>query len=104
MLFNKFINDLFLIELKSDLCNFADDNTLYACGYSFESIVWKLANDLEKILNWFSANNMIANPGKFQLMFLGMKETEQLGLNINGQIIHASEKVKFGMESLLTIN
>ena len=37
---------------------------------------------------------MVANPGKFQLMFLGFKETEHLGLNIKGQIIRTSEKVK----------
>ena len=27
MLFNIFINDLFLIDLESEICNFADDNT-----------------------------------------------------------------------------
>ena len=37
---------------------------------------------------------MIANPEKFQLMFLGMKETEHLGLNINDQIIRAIDGVK----------
>ena len=94
LLFNIFINDLFLINLQSDICNFADDNTLYACGHSFESVVSKLENDLEKILGWFFRNSMVANPGKFQLMFLGLKETEHLGLNIKGQIICASEKVK----------
>ena len=94
MLFNIFINDLFLINLQSNLCNFADDNTLYTCGHSFESVVSKLENDLEKIQNWFLRNSMIANPRKFQLMFLGLKETEHLGLNINGKIIRASENVK----------
>ncbi len=94
LLFNIFINDLFLINLQSDLCNFADDNTLYAFGHSFESVVSKLESDLEKILDWFFRNNMVANPGKFQLMFLGMKETVHLGLNINGQIIRASDQVK----------
>ena len=60
----------------------------------FESVASKLENDLEMILDWFFRNNMVANPGKFQLMFLGMKGTEHLGLNINGQIIRASDKVK----------
>ena len=97
LLFNIFINDLFLIDFQSDLCNFADTMclcyTLYA-GHSFESVVSKLENNLEKILGWFFRNSMVANPGKFQLMFLGLKETEHLGLNIKGQIICASEKVK----------
>ena len=31
-LFNIFINDIFMIIEQSDICNFADDNTLYSCG------------------------------------------------------------------------
>ena len=32
LLFNIFINDIFFVKEKSDICNFADDNTLYSCG------------------------------------------------------------------------
>ena len=59
-----FIYDLFLINLQSNLCNFADDNAIYACDHSFESVFSKLKNDLEKILDWFFRNNMVANPQK----------------------------------------
>ena len=31
LLFNIFINDIFMIIEQSDICNFADDNTLYSC-------------------------------------------------------------------------
>ena len=37
---------------------------------------------------------MVANPRKFQLMFLALKKPEHLDLNIKGQIIRASCKVK----------
>ena len=37
---------------------------------------------------------MVANPRKFHLMFLALKETEHLDLNSKGQIIRASGKVK----------
>ena len=30
LLFNMFIDDLFLLQIKSGICNFADDNTLYS--------------------------------------------------------------------------
>ena len=30
LLFNMFINDLLLLQIKSGICNFADDNTLYS--------------------------------------------------------------------------
>ena len=39
LLFNIYLNDLFYLELTSDLCNFADDNTLYACNQSLKSLV-----------------------------------------------------------------
>ena len=32
LLFNVFINDIFMIIKQSDICNFANDNTLYSCG------------------------------------------------------------------------
>ena len=31
LLFNIFLNDIFFFILETELCNFADDNTLYAC-------------------------------------------------------------------------
>ena len=31
LLFNIFINDLFLFITQSEFCNFADDNTIYSC-------------------------------------------------------------------------
>ena len=38
LLFNIFINDLFLFVSNSYLSNYADDNTLYAFGYNLEEI------------------------------------------------------------------
>ena len=32
LLFNVFINDIFMFIEKSEICNFADDNTIYDCG------------------------------------------------------------------------
>ena len=32
ILFNVFINDLLLFMKETDICNFADDTSLYACG------------------------------------------------------------------------
>ena len=72
LLFNIFINDLCLINLDSEICNFADDNTLYSCGHDLQEIVTDLENDLSKLLDWFKSNGMVANPKKFQLMLLGL--------------------------------
>ena len=39
LLFNIFINDLFLSIRKSGVCNFADDNALYSVGKNIESVI-----------------------------------------------------------------
>ena len=74
LLFNIFINDLLLFERNSELCNFADDNTLYAVGPSVEYVKSLLSDDVKDVLYWFKVNQMIANPAKFQVMFLGTKD------------------------------
>ena len=107
LLFNIFINDLCLINLDSEICNFADDNTLYSCGYDLQEIVTNLENDLIKLLEWFKSNGMIANPKKFQLMFLGLKGKRRLRLNIEENKLPAADHVKLlGIEidSKLTFN
>ena len=71
MLFNIFINDLFLVDLESEICNFADDNTIFTRVNNLEKAIVKLEDDLCTTLKWFSKNGMVANPEKFQLIFLG---------------------------------
>lgn len=56
LLFNIFINNLFLMNLKSEICNFADDRTIFACGNAIPEIVIKLENDLGLLLDWLSKN------------------------------------------------
>ena len=89
LLFNIFINDIFLIIFDSDLCNFADDNSLYKCGSNLDSVIASLELDLKNCLDWFRVNQMVVNPDKFQLMFLGTNETS-FTLCINGEIIKSS--------------
>ena len=71
LLFNIFINDLFLFIVKASICNFADDNTLHSCADTLEEVISNLEFDLEAILDWFSNNYLVANPGKFQMLVLG---------------------------------
>ena len=46
-------------------------------------------------MNWYKLNEMHANPEKFQLVyFLGLKEHDELSIEINGDIIKMSDTVK----------
>ena len=88
LLFTTFISDLFLNVIKSEVCNFADDNTLYSFDKKLDSIFSNLKYDLENVLSWFYANSLKAIHSKFQFMILGDKQNTSLVLNINGKKIN----------------
>ena len=69
ILVNTFWNDLFLLVTEAKLANFAEDNTIYAVHKDIEKRL--LEDESEAAINWFSVNDMIVNPGKFQVMVLG---------------------------------
>ena len=50
LLFNVFINDIFLFVEKSMICNFADDNTLYSCNKNINNVKENLIFDIGKLL------------------------------------------------------
>ena len=83
LLFNIFINDIFMIIEQSDICNFGDDNTFYSCGERLTEIKENLVSDTKSILNWFRLNSLKANPGKFQFMILGNKSHHKHIFKIN---------------------
>ena len=94
LLFNIFINDIFYFLQETKLCNFADDNTLYACDTTLEAVTIKLENELSNIITWFRNNSLVVNPDKFQVMFLGVKGKHNLCVDINGTEIKSSKDVK----------
>ena len=95
LLFNIFINDLFLNVVKSEVCNFADDNTLHSFDKKLDTIFSNLKYDLENVLRWFQANSLKANPSKFQFMVLGDKQNTSFVLNINEKKIKNSREIEF---------
>ena len=66
LLFNAFINDIFMFIEKTEICNFADDNTIYGCGEDLSNILENLKHDLKILLKWFIINSFQSNPGKFR--------------------------------------
>ena len=93
ILFNIFINDLFLLNLESQICNFADDNTLYSCDISLDKLIQKLHKDSISIIKWFRYNEMVVNPEKFQIMFLGCNNVK-VSMDIDKCKITSTDTVK----------
>ena len=93
LLFNIFINDLFLFIRKSGVCNFADNNTLYSVGKNIENVISDLKTDLVGVMKYFKINSLKANPGKFQFMVLGNKDERSFNIHINNVKIKNSNEV-----------
>ena len=71
LLFNIFLNDLFLFISNSSLSNYADDNTLYTFGDNLEKIKDNLRNSFDTMHQWFYKNDMVLNTEKCHFMCLG---------------------------------
>ena len=90
---NIFINDIFFFAEKSEICNFADDNTVYSCGKDLRKVREDLICTMKNLLKWFRLNSLKANPGKFQFMIIGDKTCYKHILKINSTCVQPSEDV-----------
>ena len=94
LLFSIFNNDLFLFIEKTNICNFADENTIYSCNNNLQTILKNLKHDMVNVLKWFKVNSMKVNPQKFQFMILGKSTRQTIILNINNIKIRESQNVE----------
>ena len=56
LLFDIFLNDLLLTNLRSIVCNFADDKTPYCCGETTKNVIENLPPDQIVVLGCFGNN------------------------------------------------
>ena len=68
LLFNIYINDIFLFSEEFDIVNYADDCTPYECGISTESVIESLERDTITLFEWYENNYLRANPEKCHLL------------------------------------
>ena len=52
------------MRLDFEICNFADDNTIYSCGLDLHEIVTNLKSDFSRLFEWCKNIGMVANPKK----------------------------------------
>ena len=75
LLFNIFINDIFLFVNSSNICNYADDNNLFAFGKTFDEVTSKRKTDFLILNEWFFNNFLVLNSDKFHFMTLETPNT-----------------------------
>ena len=92
-LFNIYINDLFFQFTETEVCNFADDTTPYACDLDLKSLIQKLEHDCLKAVLWFENNYMKLNEDKCHILISG-STNEKLCINVGDTLIEKDSKVK----------
>ena len=105
LLFNIFINDLFLFVSSSNLSYYIDDNTLYASGFNLGEEKTCLRTDFDAVTKWFYENHMALNAGKCHFMCFG-KDTVNDTFIFKGLVMQNSKEQKlfFILDQLVTTN
>ena len=73
LLFNIYINDLFLLIENTNICNYANDTTFYACDSDLNYLISKLEHGSVLPVEWFECNYMKLNQNKCHLLMSGHK-------------------------------
>ena len=77
---------------KSEVCNFADEKTLYSSIKNLDHVFNNLYYELNKVLDWFKVNSLQGNPDKFQFKILGANKNKSFGIKVKGINIPAKMK------------
>ena len=101
ILFNIFINDLILFIIEVDVCNFADDTTLYKCGRGLELVSHKFEMDANIAIHCLKKNEMVANPKMFQLIFLARSKNIKRKMSFGEKTIYLRIQLSY---QVLNIN
>ena len=91
LLFNIFLNDIFLFIEKINMANYADGNTPYAIESNIDKLIKTLENETCILLNWFNINEMKPNNDKCHLIILNNEDNI---IKIGDEEISVSKSVK----------
>ena len=84
-----FLNDLLWVGEYTDVCNLADDTTLYGSNMDLSELLRQLEHDSHLAIEWFESNYMKLNKDKCHLLLAGHKH-EYISANIGGNRIGES--------------
>ena len=76
LLFNIYLNDLFMFVTDCKIYNYADDTTIYVCDGNHENVINKLETETLLISEWFRNNYMKLNDDKCHLMIFSEKSND----------------------------
>ena len=93
LLFNIYINDMFMFISNSQICRYADDTTLYVIHQDIKQAFKIIEQDVVILREWFQNNYMKMNGDKCHLINFG-KGSNDTSLKIDKTIIKPSKQQK----------
>ena len=94
LLFNIFINDIFLFLQKCDLANYADDSIMNTSNKRVSTIVDSLRHEFTILSKWFYL--IVLNPEKCSFMLLGVDGSLQINLVCGDEILKNKKQEVLG--------
>ena len=91
LLFNIYINDMFLFVPEINIANYADDTTPYTTSKCINSLLKKLEDNTSEIVKWLRNNYMKSNSDKNHLI---VTNCEKACITIDNNLIQANTSVK----------
>ena len=71
--FNIYLRDLLFLIKDIDVCNFADDSTIFICDHSFEKVLNVLEKNAKLTMSYFENNYMKLNKDKCHQLISSFK-------------------------------
>ena len=93
LLFNIYINDLFLFSEDFPIANYADD--CYEIRPSIDHVSVKLQENSKLLINWYESNYLKPNPVKWHLLLSEIGD--EYFVNIGSNVFSTSEGKIFGV-------
>ena len=97
LLFNIYINDLFLFCDELKIVNYADDCSPFEFSGSSNDVIRKLEDDSTILIQWYKSNYLKPNPDKWHLLLSDIGN--DLNIGISNNCIHNSS-----CEKILGVN
>ena len=104
LLFNIYINDMFLLVPGINIANYADDTTPHATSETLDSLIQILEENTNNIIKWFRFNYMKSNEDKNYLIITNCNNTTA---TIGDHTIECSQVVKLlglDIDNILNFN
>ena len=92
LLFNIYINDIFLFSQHFNMANYADDCSPYEFSGSIADVIQKLQNDSQCLIEWYNNNYLKPNHVKWHLLL--SDKGEDYFIKIGNECIYNCTKEK----------